>query len=299
MNVSVAIQHCASEAAGPLPTHPLAGSAWHLPSWKARSGPSPWQIRPGGGQDGTFDPAIRERRPWNAGRMIGAKRALKPQQVWAIRFWLDRDRRLRDRALFDLAIDSKLRGCDVVKIRISELVSGGRVRTRATVTQQKTGRPVQFELLEAARSSLQAWLEHRGGSLEDFAFPSRTNHANHIGTRQYARLVDEWVAAIGLRREDYGTHSLRRTKASIIYKATGNLRPVQLLLGHTKIESTVRDLGWTLKTRSLSLSTQRYEARRSAGDRPQAVPDPSWPLSRPNVGPESGHSLCDRARPLA
>ena len=191
-----------------------------------------------------FDPASRERRPWNAGRVVGAKRALKPQQVWAIRFWLDREqhreRRLRDRALFDLAIDSKLRGCDVVKIRIGELVSGGRVRTRATVTQQKTGRPVQFELLEAARSSLQAWLEYRGGKLDDYAFPSRTDHVSHIGTRQYARLVDEWVTAIGLRREDYGTHSLRRTKASIIYKATGNLRAVQLLLGHTKIESTVR-----------------------------------------------------------
>jgi integrase len=177
-----------------------------------------------------FDPAIRERGPWNAGRMVGAKRALKPQQVWAIRFWLDRERRVRDRALFDLAIDSKLRGCDVVKIRISELVSGGRVRTRATVVQQKTGRPVQFELLEAARSSLQAWLECRGGTIEDYAFPSRVDRARHMGTRQYARLVDEWVTAIGLRREDYGTHSLRRTKASIIYKATGNLRAVQLLL---------------------------------------------------------------------
>ncbi len=120
-----------------------------------------------------FDPAIRERRPWNAGRMVCAKRALKPQQVSAV-VWLDRERRLRDRALFDLAIDSKLRGCDIVKIRIGELVSGGRVRTRATVMQQKTGRPVQFELLEAARSSLEAWLEHRGGALEDYAFPSRT-----------------------------------------------------------------------------------------------------------------------------
>ena len=190
-----------------------------------------------------FDPAIRERRPWNAGRMVGAKRALKPQQVWAIRFWLDREQRIRDRALFDLAIDSKLRGCDVVKIRIGELVSGGRVRTRATVTQRKTGRPVQFELLEAARASLQAWSEYRGGTIEDYAFPSRLDHARHIGTRQYARLVDEWVTAIGLRREDYGTHSLRRTKASIIYKATGNLRAVQLLLGHTKIESTVRYVG--------------------------------------------------------
>jgi integrase len=190
-----------------------------------------------------FDPAAQGRRPWNAGRMVGAKRALKPQQVWAIRFWLDSERRLRDRAMFDLAIDSKLRGCDIVRMRIGDLVSGGRVRTRAAVIQQKTGRPVQFELLEAARASIQAWLERRRGALEDYAFPSRTNHARHISTRQYARLVDECVTGIGLRREDYGTHSLRRTKASIIYKATGNLRAVQLLLGHTKIESTVRYLG--------------------------------------------------------
>ena len=180
-----------------------------------------------------FDPTAREGRPWNTGRIVGAKQALKPQQVWAVRFWLDRERRLRDRALFDLAIDSKLRGCDVVKIKIGDLVSGGRVRARAAVVQQKTGRPVQFELLEAARTTIQAWLEHRGGTLDDYAFPSRNNRAKHISTRQYARLVGEWVTGVGLRREDYGTHSLRRTKASIIYKATGNLRAVQILLSQT------------------------------------------------------------------
>jgi integrase len=145
--------------------------------------------------------------------------------------------------MFDLAIDSKLRGCDIVKLRIGELVSGGQVRPRAIVVQRKTGRPVQFELLEPARTSLLAWLECRGGALDDFVFPSRLNHSAHISTRQYARLVDEWVTGIGLRREDYGTHSLRRTKASLIYKRTGNLRAVQILLGHTKIESTVRYLG--------------------------------------------------------
>ena len=189
------------------------------------------------------DPAAKERRPWNAGRMVGAKRALKPQQVWAIRFWLDHERRLRDRAMFDLAINSKLRGCDVVKIKIGDLVSGGVIRSRAIVIQQKTGRPVQFELLEPARSSILAWLERRSGTIDEFAFPSRIDHTDHISTRQYARLVDEWVTGIGLRREDYGTHSLRRTKASIIYKQTGNLRAVQILLGYTKIESTVRYLG--------------------------------------------------------
>jgi integrase len=190
-----------------------------------------------------YDPAFVDRKPWNEGRKLGAKRALKPQQVWAIRFWLDGERRVRDRAMFDFAIDSKLRGCDIVKIRVGDLVSGGRIRSRAIVIQRKTGRPVQFELLEPARASILAWLECRGGTLDDFAFPSRINHAAHISTRQYARLVDEWVTGIGLRREDYGTHSLRRTKASIIYKQTRNLRAVQILLGHTKIESTVRYLG--------------------------------------------------------
>jgi site-specific recombinase XerC len=145
--------------------------------------------------------------------------------------------------MFDLAIDSKLRGCDVVKIKIGELISDGRVRSRAIVIQQKTRRAVQFELLEPARASILAWLERRGGTLDDFIFPSRIDHADHISTRQYARLVNEWVTRIGLRREDDGTHSLRRTKASIIQKQTGNLRAVQILLGYRKIESTVRYLG--------------------------------------------------------
>ena len=150
---------------------------------------------------------------------------------------------MRDRALFDLAIDSKLRGCDLVKIKIGTLVSGPEIRKRALVIQQKTGRPVQFELMADARASLLAWLERRGGTIDDYAFPSRIDHSSHMSTRQYAGLVDEWVSAIGLRREEYGTHSLRRTKASIIYRATGNLRAVQILLGHTKIENTVRYLG--------------------------------------------------------
>ena len=186
-------------------------------------------------------PAIRQ--AWNAGRMVGAKRALKPKQIWEIRFFLNQHRRLRDRALFDLAIYSKLRGCDIVSLKIGDLVSGGQARARAIVVQQKTGRPVQFEVLSDARASLLAWLERRGGSLTDYVFPSRIDHSHHLSTRQYARLVDEWVTGIGLRREEYGTHSLRRTKASIIYKGTGNLRAVQLLLSHSKIENTVRYLG--------------------------------------------------------
>lgn len=194
-----------------------------------------------------LDPAFDERRPWNEGYLVGAKRALKQQQVWAIRFWLDQHRRLRDRALFDFAIDSKLRGCDVVRVRTGDVVSGGRVRDRATIIQQKTKRPVQFELMETARKTMRAWLERRGGTLNDYVFPSRNDYMAHMSTRQYARLVHEWVVGIGLQAQEYGTHSLRRTKASGIYKATGNLRAVQILLGHVKIDSTVRYLGVDIK----------------------------------------------------
>jgi integrase len=191
----------------------------------------------------TYEPVYNNRKAWNAGKMVGAKKPLKPRDVWAIRFFLEQQGRLRDRALFDLAIDSKLRGCDVVKMKIGDLVSGGRVRNRTMVVQQKTGRPVQFEIVEPARTTLIKWLELRGGSLDDFAFPSRVDHTDHLSTRQYARLVEEWVVAVGLPRHDYGTHSLRRTKAALVYKRTGNLRAVQMLLGHTKIETTVRYLG--------------------------------------------------------
>ncbi len=190
-----------------------------------------------------FDPAAQNRVPWNFGAKIGPKRPLNQKQIWAIRFFLDREERIRDRALFDLAIDSKLRGCDLVELTIGDLVNGPDIRKRAAITQRRTGRPVQFEIASDARESLFAWLERRGGSLEDYVFPSRVDHSRHLSTRQYARLVDEWVEAIGLQSEDYGTHSFRRTKASIIYKATGNLRAIQILLGHSKLENTVRYLG--------------------------------------------------------
>lgn len=190
-----------------------------------------------------YDPAIDSRPAWNAGKMVGAKRPLTQKQIWAVRFFLEREARLRDRALFDLAIDSKLRGCDLVKIKIGDLVSGAEIRTRAIVVQQKTDRPVQFELTVDVRTSLLVWLERRGGTINDYVFPSRVDHAGHLSTRQYARLVDEWVTAIGFRRAEYGTHSMRRTKAAMIYKATGNIRAIQILLGHTKIENTVRYLG--------------------------------------------------------
>ena len=137
-----------------------------------------------------YDPAMLDRAPWNAGKKVGTKRPLSQKQIWAVRFFLDREQRIRDRALFDLAIDSKLRGCDLVKIKIGDLVAGSEIRRRATVVQQKTHRPVQFELTSDVRTSLMAWFERRGGTVDDFAFPSRIDRDGHLSTRQYARPVD-------------------------------------------------------------------------------------------------------------
>lgn len=194
-------------------------------------------------------------RPWNTGRMIGPKPPLKSKHIWAIRHQLKTSARTRDLALFNCAIDAKLRGCDLVKLRVSDIAPGGALRDRATVIQQKTGRPVPFEITEPTREALVAWLQRGGQRTDDWLFPSRSREGDHITTRQYGRLVDQWVGAIGLERRAYGTHSLRRTKVALIYKRTGNLRACQLLLGHRKIESTVRYLGIEVDD-ALALSEQ-------------------------------------------
>lgn len=183
------------------------------------------------------------RTPWNSGRIIGPKPPLKPKHIWAIRQQLKNHGRVRDLALFNCAIDAKLRGCDLVRLRVSDVAPGGGLRARATVIQQKTGRPVPFEITEPTRDALAAWLQSRGRRADDWLFPSRSRPGHHIGTRQYARLVDRWVKMIDLEPAAFGTHSLRRTKVALVYKKTGNLRACQLLLGHRKLESTVRYLG--------------------------------------------------------
>ncbi len=181
--------------------------------------------------------------PWNHGRIIGPKPPLKPKHIWAIRTRLQHDGRVRDLAMFNVAIDSKLRGCDLIKLCVSDIHLGDSVRLRTTVVQQKTGRPVPFELTDTTREALAAWLKKRELRSRDWLFPSRSHVGDHIATRQYSRLVDDWVALAGLDPAAYGTHSLRRTKVALVYKRTGNLRACQLLLGHTKLESTVRYLG--------------------------------------------------------
>ena len=186
---------------------------------------------------------IPKRIPWNKGKLIGAKPPLRPKHVWSIRTKLQVEGHVRDLAMFNLAIDSKLRGCDVVAIKVKDVAPSGRAVDRATVRQKKTGRPVRFELTEQTRQSVDEYIKAANKKPGEFLFSGRPGPARSMTTRQYARLVSEWIAGIGLDPALFGTHSLRRTKATLIYRRTGNLRAVQLLLGHSKIESTVRYLG--------------------------------------------------------
>jgi integrase len=145
--------------------------------------------------------------------------------------------------LFNLATDSKLRGCDLVGLRVHDVVQGSHVAARAIVMQKKTQRPVQFEITELTRDAVAVWIAVAQLKPDQFLFPSRVTESPHLSTRQYSRIVGSWVESIGLDPATYGTHSLRRTKPTLIYRRTKNLRAVQLLLGHAKLESTVRYLG--------------------------------------------------------
>ena len=186
---------------------------------------------------------FKHHEPWNKGKLIGQKAPLKLKEIWAIRVRLELSNRIRDLALFNLAIDSKLRACDLVKLKVRDISHGDRISSRAIVMQQKTERPVQFEITEQTRKSFSEWLQLATLRSDSFLFPSRLHESPHLSTRQYARIVNDWVEEIGLDPINYGTHTMRRTKASLIYRRTKNLRAVQLLLGHTKLESTVRYLG--------------------------------------------------------
>lgn len=183
------------------------------------------------------------REPWNKGKIVGQKAPLKLKDIWALPVRLQMEGRARELALFNMGIDSKLRGCDLVALKVRDVCHGDQVATRAVVMQRKTRRPVQFEITQSTREAVQAWIHQAELKQEDFLFPSRLRDSPHLGTRQYARILGHWVEELGLERSAYGTHSMRRTKATLIYRRTQNLRAVQLLLGHTKLESTVRYLG--------------------------------------------------------
>ena len=193
--------------------------------------------------------------PWNKGKIVGQKAPLKLKDIWAIRIRLQLGHRTRELALFDLGLDSKLRACDLVRLRVRDICHGDRVSPRAIVMQQKTSRPVQFEITPPTRDAVTAWIKEAKLANDNFLFPSRVHESPHLGTRQYARILNSWIEEIGLDPTAYGTHTIRRTKASLIYRRTKNIRAVQLLLGHSKLESTVRYLGIEVED-ALELSEQ-------------------------------------------
>jgi integrase len=180
---------------------------------------------------------------WNKGKLVGQKLPLKLEEIWSIRTRLDISKNLRELTMFNLALDCKLRSCDFVKLKVRDIAHGTTVQSRAMLIQQKTGKPVQFEITPKTKNTLINWIKENNLNSSDYLFHSRIHNSKHISTRQYARIVKRWVTSIGLDPTGYGTHSMRRTKASLIYKRTKNLRAVQILLGHTKLESTVKYLG--------------------------------------------------------
>ena len=183
------------------------------------------------------------REPWNKGKIVGQKATFKLKDIWSLRVRLQIESRVRELAPFNLGLDSKLRGCDLVALKVRDICHGELVASRAMVLQHKTRRPVQFDIMPATREAVQKWIKQAGLRSDDYLFPSRIHDSPHLGTRQYARILEGWVGELGLDPAEYGTHSMRRTKATLIHRRTKNLRAVQLLLGHSKLESTSRYLG--------------------------------------------------------
>ena len=210
------------------------------------------------------------REAWNKGKLVGQKAPLKPKDIWAIRIHLQNAHEVRDLAMFNLAIDSKLRGCDLVSLRVRDVTHGNQVLSRAMVVQRKTQRPVQFELTEPTRTAVAAWIAKAGLRSEDFLFPSRLHDSPHVSTRRYARIVEHWVVAAGLDPSAYGTHSMRRTKATLIYKRTKNLRAVQLPAGSP---SSSRQCGtWASRSMMPWRSPSRLRSEPGAAARQAPLP---------------------------
>jgi hypothetical protein len=181
--------------------------------------------------------------PWNKGKQVGQKLPLTPQQIRAIRSRLTADQKLRELALFDLAIDSSLCAIDLVRLRVRNIAKGSRVLSSVTMTQTESQQPLQFELTAQTRASAARWIAHRELTPNQYLFPTRLHASPFISVRQYARLIEAWVGSIGLKPSRYGTESLRRTKPALVYRRTKSLSAVQSMLRHVKRESTVRYLG--------------------------------------------------------
>ena len=185
----------------------------------------------------------RKKKSGKKGKTLGRKLPLSLKQIGSIRKRLKSARRLRELALFNLAIDSSLGGCDLVQLRVRDIAKGGRILSRATIAQIDSQYPVHVEITGETRNAVAAWIARKKLKPGQYLFPSRLSESPHLSTRQYARLVTSWVSSIGLDPGDYGTQSLRRTKATLIYRRTKDLLAAHLLLGHTRLRSTARFLG--------------------------------------------------------
>ena len=179
---------------------------------------------------------------WNKGQIIGQKKALRLEEIWRIRTRLELEDRQKELTIFNLALDSKLRSCDLLRLKVRDIASGMRVLSRVMILQQKTRHEVHFELSPRTQQTLYHWIFNQQLEPQNYLFSSNRNQGEHISYTQYERMVKRWVSELGLDKTQYSTHSLRRTKASIIYAKTKNLRAIQLLLGHTKLESTIQYL---------------------------------------------------------
>jgi len=180
---------------------------------------------------------------WNKGIRVGQKKALKLEDIWRIRIRLELEKRFEELSLFNLAVDSKLRSCDLLSLKVRDVSRSGTVLSRTTIRQQKTHREVQFEITPKTQQALSQWIFTNHLEMVDYLFPSHRRKGQHLSYHYYLTLVNRWVSDIGLDTSQYGTHSMRRTKASLIYAKTKNLRAIQLLLGHAKLESTIEYLG--------------------------------------------------------
>ena len=224
------------------------------------------------------------RPPWNKGKLVGAKPPLRPSHVWSIRTKLQMQGRQRDLALFNLAIDSKLRGCDVVAVRVDDVAPSGYAMDRATIRQRKTGRPVRFELTDQTRMAIDEYLRLTGRKAGQYLFAGRGNSDKGLTTRQYARLVQEWVASIGLDPAKFGTHSLRRTKAVLIYRRTGTLERYNFCWGilKSKVPFAISALRSMTQSRSQRRLTSEADAILQQADVAAAValsPIAAWIMS--------------------
>jgi hypothetical protein len=184
-----------------------------------------------------------KRAVWNKGVQIGRKLPLTLKQIQAIRSYLKSIQKIRDLALFNLAIDSSLIAIDVVQLRVRDIAKGSRVLSQATITPAGSQRPIQFEISAETRKSVAAWLAHEKLKPADYLFTSRSHASSYLSTRQYARHLASWINAIGLDASLYGTQSLRRTKPALVFRKTKSLLAAHLLLGHTRLRSAARFLG--------------------------------------------------------